>query len=127
MADTNRGSRPLSPHLTIYRPQVTSMFSILHRLTGIGMAVSAFLIVWWFLAAATGPEYFAIVDGFLTSWFGRLSLILSCWALWYHFCNGVRHRIWDLGYGFEIEQVNRSAWTILAVSIVLTIITLIIA
>ena len=127
MADTNRGSRPLSPHLTIYRPQVTSMFSVLHRLTGIGMAVSAFLIVWWFLAAATGPAYFAIVDGFLTSWFGRLILILSCWALWYHFCNGVRHLIWDLGYGFEIEQVNRSAWTILAVSVALTIITLIIA
>ena len=127
MTDKPEINRPLSPHMTIYRPQVTSMFSILHRATGVGMAVSAFLIVWWFLAAASSPEYFAIADGFLTSWFGRLILILSVWGLWYHFCNGIRHLMWDMGYGFEIESVTRSAWTILALSVVLTVITLIIA
>lgn len=127
MSNLSSENRPLSPHMGVYRPQVTSVFSILHRVTGVGMTLSAFLIVWWFLAAASGAEYFAIVDGFLTSWFGRLILIASCWALWYHFCNGVRHLIWDLGYGFEIESVTRSAWIVLGASIALTILTLIIA
>ena len=127
MADVNRGNRPLSPHMSIYRPQVTSMFSILHRITGVGMTLGAILIVWWFLAAATSPAYFEMVDGFLTSWFGGLIMILSVWALWYHFCNGIRHLIWDLGWGMEIETVAQSAWLILAISVILTIITIFIA
>ena len=103
------------------------MFSILHRITGVGMTLGAILIVWWFLAAATSPAYFEMVDGFLTSWFGGLIMILSVWALWYHFCNGIRHLIWDLGWGMEIETVAQSAWLILAISVILTIITIFIA
>ena len=68
MADVNRGNRPLSPHLSVYRPQITMVTSITHRITGIGLAVSAVLIVWWFLAASTGPEYFAVADAVLTRW-----------------------------------------------------------
>ena len=77
MADVNRGNRPLSPHLSIYRPQLTSMTSILTRITGNAMLVAALLIVWWFLAAATSESYFAVANGFLTSWFGDLVLFLS--------------------------------------------------
>ena len=75
MADVNRGNRPLSPHLSVYRPQWTSVLSIVHRITGVGMALGAFLIVWWFLAAATGDDYFEVVDGLLTSWLGYLVLL----------------------------------------------------
>lgn len=127
MSDVNRGNRPLSPHMTIYRPQVTSVFSILHRITGVAMTLGATLIVWWFLAAATSPEYFATVDGLLTSWLGALILIGSVWALWFHFCNGIRHLIWDLGKGMEIDDVAQTAWLTLAVSVILTIITIVIA
>lgn len=127
MADVNRGNRPLSPHMTIYRPQVTSVFSILHRITGVGMTLGAILIVWWFLAAATSPGYFAVVDGLLTSWLGVLVLTASVWALWFHFCNGVRHLIWDMGRGMEIDDVAHTAWLTLAASVILTIITLVLA
>ncbi|MEE8454346.1 MAG: succinate dehydrogenase, cytochrome b556 subunit, partial [Limibaculum sp.] len=72
MADVNRGKRPLSPHLQIYRPQLTMVLSIFHRMTGVGLALGAVLVVWWLIAAATGPEYFATVDGLLTSWVGLL-------------------------------------------------------
>ena len=77
MADVNRGNRPLSPHLQVYRPQLTSMTSILVRVSGIGLLLGALLIVWWFLAAASSPEYFEIADGFITSWFGDLIMALS--------------------------------------------------
>lgn len=127
MADVNRGNRPLSPHMTIYRPQVTSVFSILHRITGVAMTLGAVLVVWWFLAAATSPEYFETVDGLMTSWIGGLILIGSVWALWFHFCNGIRHLVWDLGMGMEIDDVAQTAWLTLAVSIILTIITIFIA
>ena len=72
MADVNRGNRPLSPHLTIYRPQLTSMTSIFVRLTGNALLVAMLMIVWWFVAAAAGPEAFATADGFVRSWFGDL-------------------------------------------------------
>ncbi len=127
MSDVNRGNRPLSPHIAIYKPQLNSVLSILHRITGTALAFSALLIVWWFLAAATSPGYFELVDGLLTSWIGGLILIMSAWGLWYHFCNGIRHLIWDLGYGFDLEEVDRSSWIVLGASVVLTIITIIIA
>jgi len=71
MADVNRGNRPLSPHISIYRPQWTSITSILTRITGNALIVASVMIVWWFLAASYGPEYFATANGFLTSWFGE--------------------------------------------------------
>ena len=127
MADVNRGNRPLSPHLTIYRPQINSILSIVHRITGTGLALTALLIVWWFLAAATSPGYFQFADDLLTSWIGGLILIISAWALWYHFCNGVRHLIWDLGHGLEVEDIEKSSYIVLGASVVLTIITIIVA
>jgi succinate dehydrogenase / fumarate reductase, cytochrome b subunit len=127
MADVNRGNRPLSPHLTIYRPQMTSVLSILHRVTGVGLTLGALLGVWWFLAAATDAEYFAFVDGLLTSWIGWLVLVMSLFALWFHFCNGIRHLVWDAGYGFDLAVVQKSGIAVLAGTVVLTVVTLIAA
>jgi succinate dehydrogenase / fumarate reductase cytochrome b subunit len=127
MADVNRGDRPLSPHLTIYNLPLTARLSIFHRITGVGLTLGAVLAVWWFLAAATSAEYFALVDGLITSWIGGLVLIGSLAALWFHFCNGVRHLIWDAGYGFDREAVRKSGLATLAATGALTVITLIAA
>ncbi|MFD1160671.1 succinate dehydrogenase, cytochrome b556 subunit [Roseovarius aestuarii] len=126
MADVNRGNRPLSPHLTIYRPQLTSMTSILTRITGNALLVAALLIVWWFLAAATSPEYFATADAVITSWFGDLVMLLSVWALWYHLCAGVRHLIWDNAMMLDIDRAEMLGWLVIIVSACLTIFTVIV-
>lgn len=127
MADMNRGNRPLSPHLTIYRPQITSVMSILHRATGVALGGGALLAVWWFLAAATGPGYFAFVDGLLTSWLGTLVMTGALWALCYHFCNGIRHLWWDTGRGFGLDEVTRSGRIAAGASVALTILVLLLA
>lgn len=126
MADVNRGNRPLSPHLTIYRPQMTSMSSILVRITGTGLIVGALLVVWWFLAAATSPEYYAVADGVITSWFGDLIMSLSVWALWYHALGGLRHLYWDTGRGLEVEFAEKLGLVMIVLSVVLTVLTLLI-
>jgi succinate dehydrogenase / fumarate reductase, cytochrome b subunit len=127
MADVNRGNRPLSPHLTVYRRELGMMMSIMHRITGCGLAVGGVLVVWWFLAAARGPEAFAFADGLLTSWIGGLVLLASMAALWYHFCNGIRHLVWDTGAGFALDQVRRGGIAVLAATAVMTVITFIVA
>ncbi len=126
-ADANRGNRPLSPHISIYRPQITSVLSILHRITGVGMSVTAVLIVWWFIAAATGADQFAFIDGILTSWVGVMVMVASLWALWFHFFNGIRHLRWDAGVGMGIGESTRSGKIVIALSIVMTILTVILA
>lgn len=126
MADVNRGNRPLSPHLQIYRPQLTSMTSILTRITGNALLIGALMIVWWFLAAATSAEHFAVADGVLTSWFGDLVMLGSAWAIWYHTLAGVRHLIWDEAKMLEIERAEMLGWAVIAGSFVLTLLTIII-
>ncbi|MDF1794028.1 MAG: succinate dehydrogenase, cytochrome b556 subunit [Thalassobaculaceae bacterium] len=120
-------NRPLSPHLQVYKPQLTSILSISHRATGIALAVGTLLLVWWLLAAAAGPEAFATAQGFLGSWFGLLILFGFSYALMYHLCNGIRHLFWDAGYGFELETAYNSGWMTVGASVVLTIIAWIIA
>lgn len=124
MADVNRGNRPLSPHLTIYRPQMNSIMSIMHRISGLSMLVAGIMIVWWLLAASTSQTYFQFVDDLVTSWIGGLILLLSTFALWYHFCNGLRHIVWDLGYGFEPEALEKSGYAVLGGAAFLTFVTL---
>ncbi len=126
MADVNRGNRPLSPHLTIYRPQLNSITSILTRITGNALIVASLLIVWWFLAAATSAEYFAVANAVLTSWFGDLVMLLSIWALWYHTLAGVRHLIWDNAMMLEMEQAEGLSWIVIIGSAILTIFTIIV-
>ena len=124
MADVNRGNRPLSPHMTVYRLPLTAKLSILHRITGVGMVLAAVLIVWWFVAAVYSPGYFATADWLLTSWLGTLVMVGSLWALWYHFCNGIRHLVWDAGYAFNLATTERNNWIVLGASVVLTVLTL---
>ncbi len=117
-----QADRPLSPHLQIYRPQLTSVLSILHRLTGVALALGTGLLVWWLAAAAAGPEAFAGANGFLGSVLGRLLLLGWSFALFYHLCNGIRHLFWDAGFGYEIATLNRSGWLVLVASLALTVI-----
>jgi succinate dehydrogenase / fumarate reductase cytochrome b subunit len=126
MADVNRGNRPLSPHLQIYRPQVTSIVSILTRITGNALIVAVLMIVWWLLAAATGPAYFALADGVLRSWFGVLVLTASLWALWYHFFAGLRHLYFDAGYGLEVPTAEKLGLACIVGAFVMTALTLIV-
>lgn len=125
MADVNRGDRPLSPHLQIYKPQLTSITSILTRITGNALLVGALLLVWWMLAASAGPEYFALVDGIVTSWFGKLVFLGSIWALWYHALAGVRHLIWDTGRGLELKDAYALGYMVIGGSVVLTLVTVV--
>ena len=115
--------RPLSPHLQVYRPQLTSVLSILHRATGVALAVGTLLLVWWLIAAATGPEAFGVVQTVLASWIGRLLLLGWTVALFYHLCNGIRHLFWDAGYGFELRTTYVSGWLVIVATIVLTAVT----
>ena len=108
-ADVGRGERPLSPHLQVYRPQVTSVMSAFHRITGVGNSFGAALVGWWFIAAASGEGAFGFIDGLLTSWLGHVVLIGFAFSLCYHLCNGLRHLLWDAGYGFELEEVRTTA------------------
>jgi succinate dehydrogenase / fumarate reductase cytochrome b subunit len=117
-------NRPISPHLTIYRPQFTSVLSILHRITGIGLMVAVLLIAIWFLTAALGETYFNVFNGIILSLPVKTILALSVWALWYHACAGVRHLLWDIGIGLEIKYINVSAWFVLIISFLLFILTL---
>ena len=123
MADVNRGNRPLSPHLTIYRPQMTAISSIFVRITGNALLVGALLVVWWFLAAATSPEYFAVADAVITSWFGDLVMFGSLWALWFHLLGGLRHLIWDTGRALDVETSEKMGWGMFGGSVILTILT----
>lgn len=114
--------RPLSPHLQVYRPQITSVLSIVHRLTGVALCVGTLLLVWWLVAAAAGPEAFEGAQGFIGSILGRLILFGWTWALFYHLCNGIRHLVWDAGYGFELDNLTKSGWVTLIASVVLSLI-----
>lgn len=113
-------ARPLSPHLQVYRPQLTSVLSITHRATGVALAVGTLLLVWWLVAAASGPEHFAVVQSFLGSWLGKLLLLGWTIALFYHLANGIRHLFWDAGLGFEIKTAYASGWLVVIATIVLT-------
>ncbi len=124
MADVNRGNRPLSPHLQIYRPQLNSITSILTRITGNALIVAALMIVWWLLAAATSEAYFAVADAVVTGWFGTLVMVLSLWAVWYHTLAGVRHLIWDQAVGLDLASADKLGWAVVGGSVVLTVLTL---
>ena len=125
MADVNRGNRPLSPHLQIYRPQLNSITSIFVRITGNGLIVGAILTVWWLMAAASGAAYFETIDGLVTSVLGDIVMALSVLALWYHALGGVRHLIWDTGRGLDVETSDKMGWAMIIGSVALTFLTLI--
>ena len=115
--------RPLSPHLQVYRPQLTSMLSILHRITGVALAVGTLLLIYWLAAAASGPAAFEIAQGLIGSIIGRLLLLGWTFALFYHLCNGIRHLFWDAGWGLELDDAYRSGWIVVAASGALTLLS----
>ena len=125
MADVNRGNRPLSPHLTIYRPQMTSISSIFVRITGNALLAATLLLIAWLLAASTSAAAFAWVQYVITSWLGDLVFLLSLWALWYHTLGGLRHLIWDTGRGLELQTAERMGWMMIIGSLLLTALTVI--
>ncbi|HLY45057.1 MAG TPA: succinate dehydrogenase, cytochrome b556 subunit [Stellaceae bacterium] len=114
--------RPLSPHLQVYRWQLTSVLSILHRLAGIALSGGTILLVWWLVAAAEGPQSYATVQAFLGSWIGLLMLFGWSLALFYHLCNGLRHLVWDSGHGLELPGVYAGGWAVVASTAALTLI-----
>ena len=103
---------------------LNGILSITHRITGAAMAGSAFLIIWWFLAAATSEAYFTFVNGLLTSWLGDIVLSLSAPALWFHFANGIRHLVWDTGAHMGRKRVRQTSVLAIGVALILTLITL---
>lgn len=126
MADVNRGKRPLSPHLTIYRRQLTSATSIINRVTGMSLLGGGVLFIAWLLSAAISAESYATVNWLMTSWIGDLVMLLSLWALWYHTLAGVRHLYWDSGRGMELEVAEKLGWAVIGGSVVLTVLTVIV-
>ncbi len=120
--------RPLSPFMLgqYYRLQMTSVSSLLTRITGNALIVAAFLIVWWLVAIASGPEYFEPVNRFMTSWFGDLVFTLSALGMWYHYLAGLRHFLFDAGRGLEVETAEKLGWACIIGSVVLTLLTIII-
>ena len=116
--------RPLSPHLQVYDMlQLTSALSIAGRITGAAWAVGLVLLVWWLVAAASGPSAFAQVQWFMSSWIGLLALFGMTAAAWYHTLNGVRHLAWDAGYGYDIPTTYRSGKLVLVGTVVMTLLT----
>lgn len=116
----DRPARPLSPHLSIYRPQITSVLSILHRLAGLALLAGAAALVWALAAAAAGPGPFAAVEAFFAAWWGRGLLLAFTLAFFFHLLNGVRHLFWDAGFGFELPAVRASGWTVALLTPALT-------
>ena len=106
MSDQSKPARPLSPHIQIYRWTLTMMLSILHRATGLALYAGTALLAWWLLAAASGPEAYAQVQGVSSAWYGRLVLFGYTWALFHHMFGGIRHFIWDTGSGFDLKHVE---------------------
>lgn len=120
-ARTSIASRPLSPHLGIYKLQFTMVMSGLHRITGLGLVLGVPLFAWWIIAAAAGPEYFAWPQAFWGSWFGLLCLFGWTFSLFYHLCNGIRHMLWDIGTGLTVEGIKTGGWIMAGSAVALTV------
>jgi succinate dehydrogenase / fumarate reductase, cytochrome b subunit len=113
--------RPLSPHLTIYRWQVTMMASITHRITGIGLGVGALILAWWLVSISNGPEGYETFMSYAGTPVGLVILFCCAWGLAFHFLNGIRHLAWDLGYGFQKQTATRSGSLVYVLSVVIAL------
>ena len=116
-------NRPTSPHLTIYRPQISSVLSIMHRATGVWLFFGALFLTAWLYIVAYAPGYYPDLYAFLSSWLGELLLLSWLAAFYYHLGNGIRHLFWDIGKGFSIPQLNASGWAVVIFALVMTAIT----
>jgi len=123
----SNANRPLSPHIQVYQPQITSVLSITHRITGVALAAGSLLFTYWIVAATYGPEAFAHAQTLFGSWFGQLVLWGLVFSLYFHLGNGVRHLGWDIGWGYELDKVRLSGWMTLIFAVGMTVLTLFIA
>ncbi|RDV04186.1 succinate dehydrogenase, cytochrome b556 subunit [Undibacter mobilis] len=121
-ATAPRRSRPLSPHLQIYRPMLTMTMSIVHRITGGALYFGTLLLAWWLISAAAGPNAYATFEAFIGSFIGRVILFGYTWALLHHMLGGIRHLIWDTLHGFEPAEREWLTVATLVGSIVLTLV-----
>lgn len=112
--------RPLSPHLTIYRPQITSVLSITHRLTGLALVAGSALIVAWLWSVAYAPAFYPMLHGWLSAPVGKFLLLGWMISFYYHLANGIRHLFWDIGWGFTLPQASRSGWMVVLFTIAMT-------
>lgn len=115
--------RPLSPHLQIYRPQISSILSVFHRATGLALCAGMAAVAWWLIAAASGPEAYECFQSFAGSIVGQIMLIGWAWSLYYHTLAGIRHLFWDMGYGYELAAMTKSGWMVIGGSLILTAMT----
>lgn len=115
--------RPLSPHLQIYRLPLTALLSILHRFTGIGLTLVSLGFLYWLWAVAMGGEYYATALWLFSSWLGKLILFITLFAFYYHLSNGIRHLVWDFGYGFDLITAQRTNWAVVIAAFMLTLFT----
>jgi len=113
--------RPLSPHLQIYRPVISMVMSIFHRITGTALYLGMIVLAWWLIAAASGPDYYAVAMDWIGSVLGYLILLGLSWAVFHHALGGLRHFLWDTGRGFAIPTVLRLSWATLLGSLTLTV------
>ncbi len=120
-------NRPLSPHLQIYKPQLTSVLSITHRGTGVFLTIGALFLTCWLLALADGPEQFDNLQTHLTNWYGQCLVYAFVFSLYFHLCNGIRHLFWDVGLGLDIDTTYKSGYAVVAATIILTLLTLCLA
>ena len=116
----NNTSRPLSPHLSIYRWPITMTLSILHRATGVALSVGLIAFVAWLQFIAFGAGSYEVMVGWMDTIMGKLALLGWSFAFFFHFSNGVRHLFWDVGMGFEMRQANASAWLVLVATVLMT-------
>jgi len=123
MSDPFHANRPLSPHLQIYRLPLVAILSITHRITGTALAVGTLLLTWWIVAAAFGGDAYAAATGFIGSPLGLLLMFGWSVALFYHFCNGIRHLLWDIGKNFELSQTATANWVVIGGTVILTAVT----
>ena len=126
MADVNRGNRPLSPHLQVYRLPRAAVTSIMTRITGHALVAGIVLIVWWLVAAVSSGGAFAVADWVVRSWLGFIILTGSMWALWFHLLAGVRHLLYDAGHLLGIKESERASQVLIVGSVVLALLTLVI-
>lgn len=116
-------SRPTSPHLSIYRWQISMLTSIMHRFTGVALAIGAVLLVAWLCIAAYAPGSYGVLHELFASIFGQLLLLGWTVAFYYHLANGIRHLFWDMGKGFSIPAMNRSGWLVIIFTFAMTAMT----
>ena len=117
----NKTSRPLSPHLSVYRWPITMTLSILHRMTGVTLSIGLIALVLWLESIAAGSGSYEMVTGWMDTIIGQLLLLGLSFAFFFHLANGVRHLFWDVGLGFEMRQANASAWLVLVATVLMTV------